>query len=141
MSTSIVLISIHPEYAQKILAGEKKLEFRRRWTRQPVKTLILYATAPIQRIVGIATVGGVTQGTPNELWHLTKQHDGGISRPKLLDYFKNTKTGVAIQLGKITPVPGGIDPRTCLGRDFRPPQSFRYLNQKELARITAARRR
>lgn len=140
MVSSTVLISIQPEYAKKILSGEKKLEFRRRWTPRSVKTLVIYATAPIQRIVGFATVAGVTQGTPSELWDLTRQCEGGISKPKLLAYLKNSRTGVAIELSKVTSVPGGIDPWICLGRGFRPPQSFRYLSQDELARITSARR-
>jgi predicted transcriptional regulator len=141
MDNSAALISIQPEYATKILAGEKKLEFRRRWTARTVKTLVIYATAPVQRIVGLATVAGVTQGTPTQLWQLTKRCDGGITKPRLFAYLKNSPTAVAIELSKITRLPGGIDPWRCLGPDFRPPQSFRYLSQNELALITSARRR
>ncbi len=141
MNSSTALISIQPEYARKILAGEKKLEFRRWWTFRSVQILVIYATAPVQRIVGFATVAGVTQGTPTQLWQLTRRCDGGISKLRLFEYLKNSRTGVAIELSKVTRLPGGIDPWICLGRDFRPPQSFRYLSQSELAVITSARRR
>ena len=141
MDSSAALISIQPEYATKILAGEKKLEFRRRWTPRTVKTLVIYATAPVKRIVGFATVAGVTQGTPTQLWQLTRRCDGGITKPRLFEYLKNSSTAVAIELTKITRLPGGVDPWCCLGPDFRPPQSFRYLSQNELALITSARRR
>ncbi len=141
MDSSAALISIQPEYATKILAGKKKLEFRRRWTARTVTTLVIYATAPVQLIVGFATVAAVTQGTPTQLWQLARRCDGGITKPRLFEYLKNSPTAVAIELAKITRLPGGIDPWRCLGPDFRPPQSFRYLNQNELAQITSARRR
>ena len=141
MDSNAALISIQPEFATKILTGEKKLEFRRRWTPREVKTLVIYATAPVQRIVGFATVVGGTQGTPTQLWQLTRRCDGGITRPRLFAYLKNSPTAVAIELSKIKRLPGGIDPWRCLGRDFRPPQSFRYLSQNELTLIASARRR
>ncbi len=135
MGDNTVLISIHPEYADMILAGEKKFEFRRRWTARPVKSLFIYATTPIQRIVGFAKVVRVEQGTPTQLWQLTRKTNAGISRRKLFDYLKGSKTAVAIELGKITPIHGLVDPRKCLGRGFRPPQSFRYLSQDEIIKI------
>lgn len=126
---------MHPEYADKILAGEKKLEFRRRWPTRSINILFIYATAPVQRIVGFAKVARVTQGSPTQLWRLTKDIKGGITRRKLFTYLAGRKTGVAIELKKITLLPGGVDPRVCLGRGFRPPQSFRYLSDREVLKI------
>ena len=135
MEHRVALISMHPEYADKILSGEKKLEFRRRWPTHSISTLFIYATAPVQRIVGFAKVARVTQGTPAQLWRLTKDIKGGITRRKLFTYLAGRKTGVAIELKKITLVPGGVDPRVCLGRGFRPPQSFKYLSDSEVLQI------
>lgn len=141
MESRTALISIHPEYAEKIFAGEKKFEFRRRWTSRSVETLFIYATAPVQRIVGFAKIARVTQGTPTQLWRLTHQVNGGFSKSKLFAYFRSSKTGVAIELSKVTPMPSGIDPRVCLGRGFRPPQSFRYLSEKEISQINSGGKR
>lgn len=141
MESRAALISIHPEYAEKIFAGKKKLEFRRRWTSRSVETLFIYATAPVQRIVGFAKIARVTTGTPTQLWRLTHQVNGGISRSKLFAYLGSSMTGVAIELSKVTPMPGGIDPRLCLGRGFRPPQSFRYLSEKEISQINSGRKK
>ena len=99
---------------------------------------VIYATAPVQRIVGFAKIARVTQGTPTQLWRLTQEGDGGISRSKLFAYLGSSRTGVAIELSKVTPMPGGIDPRLCLGRGFRPPQSFRYLSEKEISQINSS---
>lgn len=141
MEDSAALISVHPEYAEKIFSGKKRLEFRRRWTTRSVETLFIYATAPVQRIVGFAKIARVTQGTPTQLWRLTRKVDGGISKSKLFAYFGCKRTGVAIELSKVTLMPGGIDPRLCLGRNFRPPQSFRYLSEKEISQINASEKR
>lgn len=140
MESRTALISIHPEYVKKIFSGEKKLEFRRRWTSRTVETLFIYATAPVQRIVGFAKIARVTKGTPIQLWRLTQQDNGGISKDKLFAYLGSRKMGVAIELSKVTQLPGGIDPRLCLGRGFRPPQSFRYLSDMEISQIKSGRR-
>lgn len=138
MENRAVLISIHPEHAEKIFSGAKKLEFRRRWATRSVETLFIYATAPVQRIIGFAKVARVTQGTPNQLWRLTREIEGGITRRKLFTYLNGSRKGVAIELKKITLVPGGVDPGLCLGRDFRPPQSFKYLSKREISQINSA---
>lgn len=135
MERRVALISIHPVYAAMLLSGEKKLEFRRRWSARSVETLFIYATAPVQRIVGFAKVARVTQGTPTQLWRLTKEMKGGVTRRKLFTYLAGRKTGVAIEIKKVTLFPGGVDPRVCLGREFRPPQSFRYLSDREVLQI------
>lgn len=135
MERKAALISIHPEYADKIISGAKKLEFRRRWTARSVETLFIYATAPVQRIVGFAKVARVTQGTPTQLWRLTTGVGGGITRRKLFTYLAGSKTGVAIELKKVTLMPGGVDPWVCLGRGFRPPQSFKYLSDTQVLQI------
>ena len=137
MESRAALISVHPEHAEKIFSGTKKLEFRRKWTTRSVKTLFIYATAPVQRIVGFAKVARITHGTPTQLWRLAKEIEGGISRRKLFTYLGGSRTGVAIELRKITLVSGGVDPRLCLGRGFRPPQSFKYLNEKEILQINS----
>ena len=48
-----ILLSIKPEFAEKILDGTKKFEFRRRvHTRPEVKSVIIYATMPVGRVIG-----------------------------------------------------------------------------------------
>jgi hypothetical protein len=74
-------------------------------------------------------------GDTHTLWRLTRGIEGGISKRKLFTYLAGSKTGVAIELKKVTLVPGGVDPWVCLGRGFRPPQSFRYLSDKQVLQI------
>ena len=49
------LLSVKPEYAEKILSGEKIYEFRRRiFKRKDVDILVIYATRPQCRVVADA---------------------------------------------------------------------------------------
>jgi predicted transcriptional regulator len=129
------LISIHPEYADKILAGEKRLEYRRRWAATAVDVLVIYATAPIQRVVGLAKIETVFHGTKTKLWELGKHHGGGISRRKLFAYLVGKKEAVAIAIGSCHAFEVALDPLVLFGNEFKPPQSFRYLKPSEINRI------
>lgn len=131
MAVNPALISIHPGYAEKILSGEKRLEFRRSWAVTPVDLLVIYATAPVQRVVALAEVGQVIRGSKTKLWKLAQDEGGGISRRKLFAYLDGKQEGVALQLARRLKIGDGIDPRILFGPEFRPPQSFRYLKPDE----------
>ena len=137
MARNAVLISIHPGYVDKILAGEKRVEFRRCWTAKPADVLVIYATFPVQRIVAIANIEQVTVGTRSKLWELARESGGGISRSKLFSYLDGKTSAVAIEMAEVTPIVGGLDPKHLFGRGFKPPQSFRYLSAREYAKLGA----
>lgn len=131
---SVVLLSIHPEHAEKILSGEKKLEFRRRWTSHPVHELIIYVTAPIKRIVAIAKIKEVHQGSSTALWALAQQKGGGLSRQALYTYFSGLKTGYAIELESVERFPRLLDSSLFI-KGFRAPQSFSYVDSDLYRRL------
>lgn len=57
-----VLLSIQPEYAEKILNGTKRFEYRKAVTRnESVRTVVIYATMPVGKVVGEFEVGGPTR--------------------------------------------------------------------------------
>src|SRR5688572_26381067 len=121
-----VLISIQPRFANKIVAGQKILEFRRSWAANPVDALVIYESSPTQKIVAIARVAAVHEGSPTALWELGREKAAGISRRQLYSYFEGKDSGFAIEISKVVRTNGGIDPRS-LFENFRAPQSFHYL--------------
>lgn len=135
MDGSAILISIHPFYTDKIISGEKRLEFRRQWASRHADVLVIYATHPVKRIVAIAEVQQTITGSRWKMWELARDGGGGISRSKLFAYLEGKVSAVAIKLQRIVPISGGLDPKCIFGATFRPPQSFRYLKRNEYLKL------
>ena len=120
-----VILSIRPEYVQKIFGGTKKFEFRRSiFKNKRVTSVIVYASAPVQRVVGEFGIGKIVCDSPESLWKMAKSV-AGISHDQLMAYFDGKRRGYAIEI--INPVRYEIS--KDLRRDFgcRPPQSFVYV--------------
>lgn len=125
-----VVISIHPRFVDLILKGEKRVEFRRTWAKKPVDRLLIYATAPVMKIVAVVPVLEVLNLTVTGLWKLAKEHGGGLTREELRRYFQGKPKGYGILLGPVSKV-GGQVPSSFRPPRFQAPQSFRYLTEKE----------
>ena len=66
---SQVIISLKPEYAQLVVAGDKTVELRNRIVKLKRGTLIwIYATRPLAGIVGSAEIAAVVHAEPSEIW-------------------------------------------------------------------------
>jgi predicted transcriptional regulator len=64
-----LLFSIKPEYVQRIFTGKKTIEIRRRFSTAWLGSKInIYASAPVMRLVGEATVGSIVRDSPNAIW-------------------------------------------------------------------------
>lgn len=69
-----VLLSIKPEFADKIFNGSKKFEFRRViFKSQDVKTIIVYASSPIQKVIGEFEIEEILNEDLNSLWEKNKR--------------------------------------------------------------------
>ena len=69
---SAMLLSIKPQYAEMIIEGTKRYEFRTRKCRDDIKKIIFYATAPKSQVVGEAEIECVLVGKPTEIWKKTR---------------------------------------------------------------------
>lgn len=47
-----IILAIKPKYANMILNGEKTIEFRRKFPKAPLEKVLIYASAPISKIIG-----------------------------------------------------------------------------------------
>ena len=95
-----ILLSIKPEYTNRILEGSKKFEFRRSVAKRKVDRILIYSTAPEMKVVAMVEVIGVMKDSPKRLWEKTRTH-AGISRPKFMDYYANRSVAYAYQLGEL----------------------------------------
>ncbi|SFQ02504.1 hypothetical protein [Parafilimonas terrae] len=120
-----VLLSIKPEFADKIFAGTKLFEFRRTiFKNKDVKKVVVYASSPIQKVIGEFEIDFIIKNSLNELWHQTQEFSG-ITQEYFFQYFSNKEEGFAI---KIKNQKKYKQPKS-LKEDYNllPPQSFIYL--------------
>ena len=83
---STILLSIKPEYVERILDGSKKYEFRRHLANKKVTRILIYSTAPVMKVIGEVEVIGTLSMKPTPLWEKTKLL-AGISRSNFRKYF------------------------------------------------------
>jgi len=120
-----VLLSIKPEYAFKIFDGTKRFEFRKVIFKNPnIKTVVVYASSPVQQVIGEFEIDEILSFDPEIIWKMTKKFSG-ISEVFFFKYFANKNIAHAI---KIKSTKKYIRPLSIL-KDFNvvPPQSFVYL--------------
>jgi len=116
-----ILLSIKPEYVDKILTGEKKYEFRRKIFKKDVKHVYVYSTTPVQRITISFKIETIIEDKPEILWDKYKEY-AGISEEDFFKYFQNCNTGYAILISNVKEL-------KARKLKIRPPQSYYYINK------------
>lgn len=120
-----VLLSIKPEFAEKIFSGEKKFEFRRSiFKDKSIKTVLVYASAPVQKVIGQFEIEQIVCQDLETLWTTTRDA-AGITYEYFASYFQGKHKGFAIQIKSHR----RFKPAQCIKKDFNliPPQSFVYV--------------
>lgn len=124
-----ILLSIKPKYADKIVEGEKRYEFRKtRFDKTKVKCAYIYSTSPIKKIIGKIIIDKILEGNPQEIWDLCNEYSG-ISEDEYFKYFSESKKAYALSIKHFEPLEEEIDPYIEFS-NFVPPQSFYYINEK-----------
>lgn len=121
-----VLLSVKPKYAEKILEGKKKYEFRRAiFKRNEIEKVYIYSSSPVSKITAAFEIEKILMDSPEKIWKLCHKY-AGISKKDFFAYFKNSGIAYAIEIGNVNSFPVPIDPYHVI-EDFIPPQSFYYL--------------
>lgn len=122
-----VVLSIKPEFAFKIFDGTKKFEFRKAiFKNTKIKTVIVYASSPVQQVIGEFDIERIINKDIDSLWKMT-QDFSGITEEYFYEYFANRADGYAIEIKK----PKKYRQPKCIRADYNlvPPQSFAYYLQ------------
>lgn len=125
----VALLSIHPRYAEAILAGDKQVEFRKTPLRDGVDEVLLYATSPVQRIVGGFRVAGVDCAVPATLWDRYRAV-GGVGRAAFLEYYAGKDHGYAIRIASRHALDQPL-PLDAVVSHGRPPQNLMYVERQQ----------
>ena len=106
-----ILLSIKPEYANKIFDGQKHYEYRKR--------------IPKKAVIGEVEVVKTLKMKPTPLWNSTKAN-AGISRSKYRKYFSGCTTAYAFVIGSFEKYPTS---KSLADLNIQSaPQSFVYLD-------------
>lgn len=128
-----ILLSIRPIYADRILAGTKTIEFRRKPLPESVKTALIWKTGTGGGIVGKFTIHA--QQIHHVAWFCVEQPDDsvyispscGVTAENLLRYAGGPRASIwAIGVRDVTSAQGVLDPKSLHPALHRPPQSWRY---------------
>ncbi len=121
-----ILLSIKPEFAERIFQGIKRYEFRKvLFKNRNVDKVIVYASAPISKIIGEFEIDDILEHEVEELWELTKKYSG-IPKEYYDMYFNGRKIGYAIKIRNSRLYEEPLDLQKHLEIKV-PPQSFMYV--------------
>jgi predicted transcriptional regulator len=128
MDTSTnVILSIKPKYAQSIISGIKKVEFRKKIFKRPVDKVYIYSSSPTKKLIGYFTFSEIVEESPTDLW-AKFQAVGAIDKADFFDYYKDSDKGFAIVIDKVEKFKKGIDPIDFF-ENFCAPQSYIYIEE------------
>lgn len=132
-----VILSIKPIYAEAIMAGTKKVEFRKKIFKRDVEKIFIYSSMPKKMIIGYFTILDIVEDTPSNIWKEFKEV-GGISEKDFFEYYKNTEKAFSIKIDKVVKFKEEIEPEEFI-EEFNAPQSYIYIEQKTTANSRLAR--
>lgn len=131
-------MSIRPRWADAIMDGRKRVEFRRCRFSRPVSHVIVYATSPVRRVLGYFDVAEVTRAEPRVLWERFASM-GEIERDAFDRYYEGAADGTAIHIGGVFALREPLDLREVLPAGV-PPQSFCYASPSVVDELGARAR-
>jgi predicted transcriptional regulator len=140
MPDKTLLLSIRPEFANKIFEGTKTAELRR--TRPRVTRgdwVYVYVAAPVKALRGAFRVAKVIDDLPHRLWHKVKRV-AGVTRKQFDEYYKGAERAFAILLEDVQHFSESVDLTGLRKRwpGLRPPQCYLYIPTSRLASLRLA---
>ncbi|TKI50560.1 ASCH domain-containing protein [Lysinibacillus tabacifolii] len=122
-----VLLSIKPEFVEKIFSGEKKFEYRRTiFKDNTIETIVVYCTMPIGKVVGEIKIEEILNLDIDALWDETKDKSG-IKYDFFKSYFHDKESGYAIKFKDVIEYDYPLT-LSDLKKGLKPPQSFCYID-------------
>lgn len=126
-----LIMSIKPEYLEKIKNGDKVIELRKKFhSKWKGFKVTLYSSSPTKALIGYATIKTVEKDTPSNIWEKYSS-DIGCNYNQFNDYVSDTNELYAIVLQDYESYKYPLyltQIRHLLNKDIFPPQSYSSLN-------------
>ncbi len=123
-----LVLSIKPQYTEKILVGRKTVELRRRFPLATIPGSIayIYSTSPVRALVGAAEIRDVERLPLTVLWQRHGK-SASVRKAEFEAYFRGVDEGYALVMEKPRVFSRPLDLAELRERfGFRAPQSFLY---------------
>ena len=133
----VVLLSVRSPHVERLLAGTKTVEFRRRAWRVPNGArALLYASHEKRAILGSLTVRSTEVGSRSAMWELHGARSG-LTRREYWAYFDAADRAVAITVSDERELDHPLTLAELRLRcpTFHVPQSYRFMNAAELGTV------
>lgn len=122
------ILSIKPQYVERIFDETKKYEFRKQiFKNEQVSEVVIYATAPVMRVVGEFSFKNIIVDSPENIWVKTREY-AGIDFESYMDYFSNRELGYAIEIESVKKYKQSKSLKSVAPQLVMPPQSFVYID-------------
>lgn len=132
-TTSPLLLSLKPHYADMVFGGLKKAELRRRIASYiENRDVFVYVSSPRCEVKGGFRVGHVWKGTPDYVWEFVANL-ASMKKQEFDTYFCGCKVAFALEIKEVWQYDHPVHVSRLQSRldQFVVPQSWRYLKQDE----------
>ncbi|PZX52564.1 ASCH domain-containing protein [Algoriphagus chordae] len=129
--SKLILVSIKPEFVEKIFDGTKKIELRKVSPHvEPGDLMIVYSTSPEMAIVGVCQIEKVIRSTPKEIWN-SHSEVLGIDETRFFDYYSESSRAVGIVINSAKRLKSKISLESIKRKfpRFAPPQTYKYYSK------------
>jgi predicted transcriptional regulator len=126
---NFLLISVKPEFANKILSKKKRIELRKNKPNAHIGDYVLiYSTQPRKSVIGFAKIKNIIDCTPNEMWKNREEYLG-IDKQRFFDYYNGQKKAIGIELSDVCNLKVNITLQEIKNSypKFNPPQTYKYI--------------
>lgn len=124
----VILMSIKPKYAEKIILGSKTIELRRIAPKlDKSEVILIYESSPVKAVTGYAFISRITKSTPSSLWEQFAR-ETQISKDDFDEYYRGTDKAFAIHISLAARLSEPISLTDLRNEQIllNPPQSYCY---------------
>jgi predicted transcriptional regulator len=131
-----LFISVKPEFAEKIIAKEKKIELRKVKPHVEIGDyVIIYASFPLKSVIGFGIIQQIIETSPEQMW---KNYSSilGIDKSRFDNYYNGKEKAIGIKIKGIHSIsPIHLENLRNVTPNFQPPQVYRYVSDMDICRI------
>lgn len=124
-----VMMSIKPQFSNRIMSGKKTIEFRKVCFADNVTKVYIYSSSPQKRIIGYFDIDKIVRDSPKNLWKKYSKR-GCIEEDNFYRYFHEKQYGYGICIRRFVKLRQEVELDDVFDREIkvRPPQNYCYID-------------